>query len=135
MDASIYTDSLFDCHLLSTCVCCLIVADYPPMREFAGEHEEFGILCPYNELWDMEVELFSAINNLNLPRLSARLSPENIVDCVRRVLAMSVSQMKQLAQRGRQRFLQELLHFRAVLQDLKQEAELLMQLHKVGQSK
>lgn len=93
------------------------------MREFAGAAEEFGILCPYHELFDTEVEMFSAVNNPYLPSLSARLASDNVALCVRRVLAMSVKQRRQIADRGRQRFLQELRIFRGVLQLLKVEAQ------------
>lgn len=34
-------------------------ADYPPMREFVGDNQEYGLACPYTSLFDMEVEAFS----------------------------------------------------------------------------
>jgi hypothetical protein len=99
------------------------------MREFAGATEDFGILCPYHELFDTEVELFSAINNPYLPRMSARLNSDNVAVCVRRALAMSVRQRRRRAQRGQQRFLQELHMFRGVLQALRLEAEQFSEQH------
>eukprot|EP00775_Hariotina_reticulata_P005669 gene5669-5907_t len=107
----------------------LLTTDYPPMREFAGAAEDFGILCPYHELFDTEVEMFSAVNNPYLPSLSARLTSDNVALCVRRVLAMSVKRRRQIADRGRHRFLQELHIFHGVLQSLKVEAKQFQSMH------
>jgi hypothetical protein len=104
---------------MRVCLCFLLHADYPPMREFVGEQEQFGMLCPFDSIWPEQTELLGQAVSAYQPRIDVHFEPQHVAACARRALALPVRERMAKGAAVRQQYVLELQQFKAAMREVK----------------
>eukprot|EP00775_Hariotina_reticulata_P005665 gene5665-5902_t len=58
----------------------LLTTAYPPMEEFVGEHQQYGLLCSFESLWPEPTELLGQAVSPDQPRIDVHFEPQFFVE-------------------------------------------------------